>query len=1351
MVKVKNKSRRIASWLIILIQLFLPALLFAQNSFLQKNDPYTAFRNISTKNGLSSNLVLNILQDCYNVMWFATDNGLTRYDGSVFTVYRRQSETDGSVSDNFITALSEDCYGNLWIGTQNGLNRYNRQTNDFTRYFAQAKDTNSLKNNYIKALYSDRQGYLWCETQGGFLSRFDVKNSRWIHGKHSARINEGDYYYCQIFEDSKHNLWIGGRNEIPTLVPNKNMDKIAELIDKNLVDFYEAACYIETLQGDLLWSNYPGLLLKYDMGQQKAEIVTRLPFSATSAICDEKGEIWLGGAFGIMHLNLQNKEITRLQQNVFNPNSLISNHIYCLYKDRSNRIWIGTDKGLSLYSEKGNVFRHYRHFNGQENGLSSDEITAVMQDKDDLIWVGTAEHGVDTFSMKTEYFGNLRYRLLQHDLDRATFEREKKTLAQYFRHQFITTEKPAEESAIFDHYDHFRQTPLHFPSINENKVSVLYQDQKGKIYVGLWSHVGFNIYDKKAKIFKRWALWSKAADNSYPRLFEGNPFGANWYAGFLEDNQNRFWCATWEAFGLNLFDREKSEFLPKHYIPGNYPCKNTVFRLAYDPHRQRMFLGGGFYYGYYDSCTQTFVRYGGRLPRDYPNKAIFDGYFQYCKAKWANIPVDFKCVDICLQDSVVWIQTGSAVIKHHLNTDQFEHFPENFAPKIPWEKKGKFTDQSGKIWIPTDDGLKMLDPKTGQTTVNPFLSANLKVYRHDPKDRFSLLDNQVFSVCEDGNADLWVSTAAGLCIWERKTGHFIDKSVPDEHTLTSRLTSCLIQDQSENIWIGTTENGISVLNPKTDRFTHFIHHNWDETGLSDNFIYCIFEGSKGVIWIGTNKGLNKYCPQTSDFETILPEYKIRSIQEDRAGNLWLASDDGLWVVNDSGKIVRHIADFPGLQDKDFGKAGRRLSDGRLAFGGNYGLNIFDPQKIMNGFEPQPVVFSHFALKDSVRYFDLNEREKINLKYHENSFSVHFSSTDYEFIDLIRYRYRLQGFDDTWTYTSAPALTASYTNLPSGNYVFIAESSDCFGEWSDNIQTLKIHIATPWYRQIWFLITGMLLVIGIIIAIIRLREKQLKQTNLRLEAIVEKRTGELRAMNDSKNRFFGIISHDLRNPLKSLHLTTNALYEQYDQLSDEEKYNLIRIIHETTGQTSSMLEDLLLWVVSQMGLLKANLQKTNLKEITTQTLDFLKHTAQIKNITFVNLIPENQFVAADTNLLSTVLRNLITNAIHFSFPGGNITLQSNDLSVLSSSSAVDFSITDQGPGISEENQKRLFRLDTKVQTQGTAGEQGSGLGLIITKEFLHLQGGTIRVESEPGKGCCFIVTLNKFLDGNAQLD
>ncbi|MDR0661514.1 MAG: hypothetical protein LBG19_12180 [Prevotellaceae bacterium] len=1434
----------------------------SKEKFSSKQDYYTAFKNIDISNGLSSNLVLNIIQDKYGIMWFATGNGLTRYDGHSFTIYQKQKENEQSLSDNFVTSLAEDIYGNLWVGTRNGLNLYDRELNRFTGYYYDPNNKNSLRNNYIKALHADKEGNLWVETSQGFLSKLNIKSKVWEHTHHFSVQFEGDYYYHHIFEDSKGNLWIAGRCRSLIKIPAKNINIVQDV-------YSWASCSVERQDGELFFGSYNKFFERYSPQTDSAEICANIDVGVTSATCDKNGILWFGGKGGIALANLERNEIIQLNHNSLNPQSIASDEVLCLYKDRNNCIWIGTDKGISMYSEDLNIFRHYRQLSRIQNSMTSNAVTALMQDADGLIWVGTPESGVDTFSVENEKFGNLTYNLLTKNIDKRTFDRENPTLRQYFRHEAITSQNASlKEDDIFRDYQHFQQAPLVFSKRNENKVSALYQDKEGKIYVGLWTHLGFNTYDKIRKEFNRHALWGVPHTRYMPYILEGNPYGGNWYNDFLEDNRGNLWCATWEATGLNLFDREKGEFTQKHYTPTHTPRKYHFPYLSYDSIRQRMFIETGAFYGYYSLKTKSFNKYSQPVFDSYTNSDIFKRYAKYSDVVYAkSFPINFSRTGSIIHDDIMWITTFHGLVKHTFATDNFEIIKE-YDKAIPntvftkgiqkqniWVGRGNllekidvkvnkvhsmatldetitslYEDRSGILWIGSKKGMYIFDTEKrqlgfsdlgfinvrsivgdhrgfvyvansngltkfdgkkivkeypfsymdangiigssisriyiasdssiwlatdqGLAKLNP-ITNEVTTFTIDSSDQFSLLDNNIIDICEDGEKNIWVSTGRGICTLKHNTGTFIDLSKPDDKTVVSRLLSCLMQDRHGNIWIGSTEEGISVLNLDTDRFKHYRHETWNDNSISDNYIAFIYEDSRFNIWVGTRKGINRYNPNKDSVERIeqLSEYQTLNMQEDRFGYLWVSTNDGLFCLDSLGKIIRKYANFPGMQSNEFNSAGCKLNNGYLAFGGDSGFNIFNPEKLINNsFNPKPIVFSNLIVRDSTHYFDLNGLETICLSYLDNDFSITFCSTDYEYANLISYRYKLDGVDDSWSYTSAPILTAKYNSIPFGSYTFTVEASNCFGEWVGATRSLTVNIAAPWYYRWWFFALFAVIIVGVIYSIIRIRERQLKLENIRLESIVEERTSELRntnqkllasekelrSMNDSKNKFFSIISHDLRNPLKALNLTTRSLYEQYDSLSEDEKYSIISIIHKTTNKTGMLLENLLTWVVSQMNLLKPHLKKAELSAIVDSNIEFMQIEAQKKKVNLASNVTKSIYVLADGNLLSTIFRNLISNAIRYSFPGSTITISAKD-----NNDVIEVSVADQGIGISPENIKRIFSLDSKIQTKGTDNEQGTGLGLIITHEFVQLHGGKIWVESEVNKGTIFIFTLWKF--------
>jgi signal transduction histidine kinase len=248
------------------------------------------------------------------------------------------------------------------------------------------------------------------------------------------------------------------------------------------------------------------------------------------------------------------------------------------------------------------------------------------------------------------------------------------------------------------------------------------------------------------------------------------------------------------------------------------------------------------------------------------------------------------------------------------------------------------------------------------------------------------------------------------------------------------------------------------------------------------------------------------------------------------------------------------------------------------------------------------------------------------------------------------------------------------------------------------------------------------------------------THLELKSsrdIIRQQNRELWELNASKDKFLSILAHDLKNPIAGLMTISELTAKMYSSLTDTERLNYIKEIHSSAERVLNILEDLLQWSRSQSGRIEYNPTEVNLARVTAEALAAVEDTVLKKELSVENNIPEESSVFADRYMIATVIRNLLSNAAKFSYPGGKISLEARI-----NESHVSYKVTDSGIGIPEENMKRLFRIDGGLSTPGTEKEKGTGLGLILCKEFVEKNKGTIRAESTPGKGPTFTFTLPK---------
>jgi len=233
---------------------------------------------------------------------------------------------------------------------------------------------------------------------------------------------------------------------------------------------------------------------------------------------------------------------------------------------------------------------------------------------------------------------------------------------------------------------------------------------------------------------------------------------------------------------------------------------------------------------------------------------------------------------------------------------------------------------------------------------------------------------------------------------------------------------------------------------------------------------------------------------------------------------------------------------------------------------------------------------------------------------------------------------------------------------------------------------------------------------------------------------------LKESNQTKDKFFSIIAHDLRSPFNSLLGLTELLHEDFDHFSTHEQKEIIQSIHKEIKSTYKLLENLLLWSRAQKGTIKFKPERLNLYEVTQESYELLKNNVQHKFITFTNQIPREIYVEADKEMLSTIIRNLFSNAIKFTSKGGAITIKACSVVSKNNQKFIEVSVIDNGVGISKEIQSKLFGIGETISTRGTENENGTGLGLTLCKEFVEKHDGKIWVESKTGNGTSFYFTI-----------
>ncbi|MDC0584509.1 hybrid sensor histidine kinase/response regulator [Bacteroidales bacterium] len=290
------------------------------------------------------------------------------------------------------------------------------------------------------------------------------------------------------------------------------------------------------------------------------------------------------------------------------------------------------------------------------------------------------------------------------------------------------------------------------------------------------------------------------------------------------------------------------------------------------------------------------------------------------------------------------------------------------------------------------------------------------------------------------------------------------------------------------------------------------------------------------------------------------------------------------------------------------------------------------------------------------------------------------------------------------------------------------------EYAVNKANLYRFISKPWDKDDLIMTVKEAVVSYDQVKTIEKQHSELVELNQNLEKKVEQRTAELKELNATKDKFFSIIAHDLKNPFNTILGFAELLSDQYDSFDDDKRSEFIGYILKTSKNGYELLANLLEWSRSQTGRIECVPIDVDLNYIIEETLGVVVPQADKKNIKISHTsgLPN---VYADSNMIKTVLRNLLSNAIKFTPKGGEIKLEGKDVDDM-----LQLYIIDNGVGISEDSIAKLFKIDQSHSTEGTEHESGTGLGLILCKDFIEKNNGSIAVESQVGEGSKFIISL-----------
>jgi len=649
-------------------------------------------------------------------------------------------------------------------------------------------------------------------------------------------------------------------------------------------------------------------------------------------------------------------------------------------------------------------------------------------------------------------------------------------------------------------------------------------------------------------------------------------------------------------------------------------------------------------------------------------------------------------------------------------------------------------DSKGNLWICTYDGLIRFDQGVKR--------------RYTQAD--GLLSNRIRNIVEDPNGCLWIGTVSGI---NKMVDGTIVKAYTKEHGLSNDFIMSLFLDESGMMWVGTNGEGVFVLDPELDHFT--------PVRIRESFykdvIFEISQDAQGKTWITSNGGIVIYDGKKfHSLGFVGGQFNNSTFQilQDQTGDYWLNSDKGVIHVERSqveeflqgnlDKISRYnlYNRADGMNASEVTPASKSLASdqGILWISTLKGITLIDPNNIpVNQIVP-PVHIEKIVL-DKQEY---DQEQLISIPPGKHRLEFHYTGLSYYAPRKSRFKFKLENFDQDWIDAGTQRL-AVYTNIPPGDYVFKVIASNNDGIWNREGATMEITKEAFFYQTIWFYVILSLGLLSVGFIGHRIRVYQLKARNRQLAYLVKERTSnvehqkadiniqkeKLKELNQVKDKLFSIISHDLRSPISNFETVLEMLGNS--DISDQEFKELARVLGFQVRNLKDMLNNLLNWSKSQMTGIEPIPTVLNIKSVIQKNIDFLKEEARSRSIELENKINKDLYVITDLEMLKLVIRNLVNNAIKFTSPKSKVTLSAEI-----GDEEVIICIKDQGPGIKHEIIEKIFDIDYNYTITGKPKEIGTGLGLILCKEFVEKNGGKLWVESEYGQGSVFKFSLKREL-------
>lgn len=1066
-----------------------------------------------------------------------------------------------------------------------------------------------------------------------------------------------------------------------------------------------------------------------------------------------------GDAYQFMRLDLRN--------------GLSHNQVNCVFKDSRGFIWFGTMSGLNRYD--GYDFRVFKHDLHDTTTLSDNYVERIYELPDRKLWIAT-RNGNNIYDPVTDkisrdnagYLSDLS--LPPGSVHSVVKDRQGNYWFVYQNNGGLYRYSPGTQKIM-----PLLHNPADTLSIVNNDVAALAQDTANNIWIVHRNGTIEKLHPQTYKVVQRTQLMKNLTRGELKQyalfidrdnelwisvLLAGNPGGVFYYrpvsdqlyhftkekgelrlntnivTGITQDEDGLIWIGT-DHGGVNLIDKNNK----------------AVRFLLNDAEDHTTISQNSIYAVYRDSSNHIWLGTYKQGVSYYRNSKAMFRLFRHKVSDPNSLP--YEDVNRFAEDAKgnIWIGTnGGGLLYYDRKRNKYTVFRHN--PSDPNSLSSNvvvtlYIDHEEKLWIGTYFG-----------GLNCYDGRKFTRFKHDERDTTSISDNSIWEIFEDRDNNLWIGTlSAGLNRYDRKKNIFYHYRVEDGRSLHSNYISAITEDKEDNIWLGTSY-GIDILNKRNNSVRYIGHADDDSNSLSNNNVITMLFDSHQRLWAGTREGLNLYDQKSNTFtvfrkEDGLPDNTILTLVEDNNGALWVGTPNGLSRVRLQEKngrffiAVDNYDESNGLQGREFNeKAVYKLRSGELIFGGSDGFSLFNPANFQEHKSAPKIVLTDLLLFNrSVKageqvdgHVVLNrsfaETDAITLRYDQNVFSIAFAAPGGIQSGKEKFLYRLEGFNEGWLSTDGRQRTITYTNLDPGDYLFRVKADTAPGVYNDGGLSLSITILPPFWRT-WpaFLLYALAGILLLLLA----RRLVIQRARMRFQIDQQQREAQrIHELDMLKLKFFTNVSHEFRTPLS---LIITPVERMMKETPDEGQKKHFQLIYRNAKRLLALVNQLLDFRKLEKQELRLHPQTGDMVGFIRELTFSFNDLAEKKNINYTfSASTEKQEMLFDPDKIERVMFNLLSNAFKFTSEMGTVGVAIRVEERPESGRWIAISVQDSGIGIPEKDQEKIFERFFQHEVPGNMLNQGSGIGLAISREFVRLHGGRIEVKSSVGEGTVFVVWL-----------